>query len=49
MTDRHLEAHDFPLCIGVIDGTYKMVVEPSEYLSDFIKTKVVFVKFPGRV
>lgn len=49
MTDRHLEAHDFPLCIGAIDGTYKMVVEPSEYLSDFIKAKVVFVKFPSSV
>ena len=31
LTDRYLEAHDFPQYIGAIDGTNIEIAEPSQY------------------
>ena len=42
MTDGHLEAHGFPLCLDAIDGTHIEVVEPSEHHSVFINRKDCF-------
>ena len=41
-TNRYLETHVFPQCIGAIDGTHKEIVEPSEHYSDLINRKAYF-------
>ena len=41
-TNRYLETHVFPQCIGAIDGTHKEIIEASEHYSDLIKRKAYF-------
>ena len=42
VTDRYLEVHGFPQCIGATDGIHKKIVKPSEHETDFINRKDYF-------
>ena len=42
LSDEYLEAHDFPQCISVIDGTHIEIAEPNENFSDLFDREDYF-------
>lgn len=42
LSDEYLEAHDFPQCISVIDGTHIEIAEPNENYSDLFDREDYF-------